>query len=136
MSSRRPPSRLHQSRRKNWGNVYGEVDSGNNNDNNNDDDGDDNNVPAANDSDDNEDENDNKDDDNTDALVPHSAAAALLPPDIHVPHYAAATSLPLTTVADVGSIIHPYVGSLVLRCQLLALSTSDDALPSSQSIRF
>jgi hypothetical protein len=130
MTSRRPPSRLHQSRCKYWGNVYREVDIRNDDNNNNHNSGDDNNIPAADDSNDDDDEDDN----NTSALVPHSAAAALLPPDIPVPHYAAATLSPLATVADVGSIIHPYVGSLVLQCQLLPLSTSDNALPSSWSI--
>ncbi len=108
MSSRRPPSGLHQSRREYWGNVYGEADSGNNNNNNNDGDGDDDDVPAAGNSDDDNDEDDN----NTDALFPHLTAAALLPPDVPVPHYAAATLSPLTTIADVGSIINPYVGSV------------------------
>jgi hypothetical protein len=75
MSSCRPPSRLHQSRCKYWGNVYGETDSGNNDNNNNDDNGDDDNVPAA----DNSDDNDDEDDNNTDAPVPHLAAAASLP---------------------------------------------------------
>jgi hypothetical protein len=97
MSSRCPPSGLHQSRREYWGNVYGDADSGNNNDNNNYADGDNNDVPTTDDSDDDGDEDNN----NTDALVSPSAAAASLPPDIPVPHHAAATLLPLATIADV-----------------------------------
>ncbi len=132
MSSGCPPSGLHQSRRKYWGNVYGAADSGDDHENNNDDDGDDDNIPAAEDSDDNDDE----DNDNADVPVPHSAAAALSPPDLPVPHSAAAALSPLATVADVGSIINPYVESSVLQCQLLASSMSDNALPSSWLVRF
>jgi hypothetical protein len=117
MSSHRPPSGLHQSRRKNWGKVYRATDSGNNNENNKDDDVDDDDILAAADSND----DDNEDNENTDVPVPHSAAAA---------------SSPLATIADVGSIINPYVGRLVLRRQLCTLSTSDNALPSSWSVQF
>jgi hypothetical protein len=95
MSSRRPPSGLHKSRHKYWGTVYGAGDSRNDNKNDKDCGVDDDNVPVA----DNNDEDNDDDNNNTDVPIPYSAAAALSP---------------LTTVADVGSIINPYVGSSVL----------------------